>query len=63
MFITTHTVTKRHREGTKGVEFLVQLKNGSTTWATLKYTKNSYPVQMEKYVVHCCIAGDPEFAW
>ena len=30
---------------------------------TLKDTKNSYPVQMEKYAVYHRIAGDPAFAW
>ena len=29
-FITTHTGTKRRREATNGVEFLVQQKDGST---------------------------------
>ena len=30
---------------------------------TLNNMKNSYPVQMDKYVLQCLIAGDPEFAW
>ena len=39
-FITTPTGTKCHRETTKGVEFLVQWKDGITKWVTLKYMKN-----------------------
>ena len=62
-FITTHTETKRRRETTKGVEVLAQWKYGSTIWATLKDMKNSHPVQMAEYALHCRIAGDPEFAW
>ena len=46
-----------------GVEVLVQWKDGSTTWVTLKDTKNSYPVQMTKYEVHRRISGDPVFVW
>ena len=45
-FITTRTRTKRRRETKKGVEVLVQWKDGSKTWMTLKYINNSYPVLM-----------------
>ena len=45
-FITTHTRTKRRREISKGVDVLVQRKNGSTAWVTLKDMKNSYHVHM-----------------
>ena len=30
---------------------------------TLKYMKNSYPVQMANYAVQHRITGDPAFAW
>ena len=62
-FVTTHTRTKRRRETTKGVEVLVQWKDGSTTLVTLKDMKNSYPLQMAKYVVQRHIVGNPSFAW
>ena len=45
-FILTRTGTKRRRETMKGVEGLVQWKDGRTTWVNLKDMKNSYPVQM-----------------
>ena len=63
MFITTHTGTKRRREKTKGVEVLVQWKDGSTTWVNLNYTKNSYSIHIAKYAVQHRITGNPEFAW
>ena len=63
IFITTRTGTKRRRETTKGIEVLVQWKDGSTTWVNLKDMKNSYPVQMDEYTVQRRIAGDPAFAW
>ena len=51
-FITTHTGMNYCRKTTKGIEFLIQWKDGSTAWVTLKDMKNSYPVQMAEYVVH-----------
>ena len=39
-FTTTRTRTKRHRDMTKVVEVLIKCKDGSTTWVTLKDTKN-----------------------
>ena len=48
---------------TKGVEVLIQWKDGITEWVTFNYMKNSYPVQMAEYVVHLRIAGDTAFAW
>ena len=30
---------------------------------TLKDMKNSYPLHMAEYVVHCRISGDPAFSW
>ena len=61
--IMTHTGTKHCRETTKGVEVLVQWKDGSTTWVTLKDMKNSYPVHMDSYAVHRRIEGDLVFVW
>ena len=43
-FISTRNRKKFHMETTKGVEVLVQRKDGSTTWVKLKDIKNSYPV-------------------
>ena len=63
VFITMRTEKKGCRETRKGFEILVQWKDGSTTWVTLKDTENSYPVQMAKYAVQRRIAGDPEFAY
>ena len=40
-FITTRTGTKRRRETTKGWEILIEWKDGSTNWVTLKDVKES----------------------
>jgi hypothetical protein len=62
-FLTTRTGTKRRRHTTQGWEILVQWKDGSTTWITLKDIKNSYPVQLAEYAVANKISGEPAFAW
>ena len=62
-FITTRTGTKLFREKTKGVEVLVQWKDGNTTLVTLKDMKNSYHVHMTGYAAQSRIVGNPEFSW
>ncbi len=56
-FLTTRNGNKRRRETTKGWEILVQWKDGSTTWITLKDMKNSYPVQLAEYATQRRLAG------
>ena len=62
-FITTRNEKKRCRETMQRVEVLVLWKDGSTTWVTFKDTKNSYPLHIAKYEVHCRITDNPEFEW
>ena len=62
-FITTRTSTKRQRETTIGWELLVQWKDGSTNWITLKDLKESYPVQVTEYSVGVRISMELAFAW
>ena len=42
---------------------LVQWKDGSTTWVSLKDMKESYPVQVAEYCVQYRISAEPAFAW
>ena len=62
-FITTRTSTKRRCETTIGWELLVQLKDGSTNWITLKDLKKSYLVQVAEYSVGARISIELAFAW
>jgi hypothetical protein len=62
-FITTRNGNQRRKETTKGWEILVQWKDGSTTWITLKDMKNSYPVQLAEYAMQTRIAAEPAFGW
>jgi hypothetical protein len=48
-FLTTCSGNKRRKETTKGWEILIQWKDGSTTWVSMKDIKDSYPVQLAEY--------------
>ena len=54
---------KRCKKTTKGWEILLQQKDGSTTWETLKDIKESYPSQLAEYAVQRNIHSKPAFAW
>ena len=62
-FITTGTGTRRRHETTIGWKLLVQWKDRSTNWVSLKDLKESYPVQTAEYAVAAKIAMEPTFAW
>ena len=62
-FVTTRTGTRRRRETTVGWEMLVQWKDLSTTWVSLKDMKEAYPIQTAEYAVQARIAEEPAFAW
>ena len=62
-FITTKTGTKRRRETTKGWELLIEWKDGSTNWMSLKDIKESYPVEVAEFALATRISMEPAFAW
>ena len=62
-FITTKMGTKRRRETTKGWELLVEWKDGSTNWVSLKDIKESYPVKVAEFALATHISMEPAFAW
>jgi hypothetical protein len=55
--------TKRRKQKTAVWELLIQCKDGSTTWVTLRDAKDSYPVQVAEYAVATGIDKQPAFAW
>ena len=62
-FIVSKNGGKRRRETTKGWEMLLQWKDGSSSWETMKDVKECYPVQLAEYA-HCKrISQEPAFAW
>ena len=62
-FITTKTGTRCKRETTKGWELLIEWKDGSTNWVSLKDIKESYPVEVAEFALATCISMEPAFAW
>ena len=62
-FITSSNGGRRRKETTQGWEILIQWKDGSTTWETMKDVKASYPVQLAEYAQIKRIANEPAFAW
>ena len=63
VFITAKNGIRQRRETTPGWEMLVQWKDGSTTWVSLKYMKESYPLQVSEYCIHSRISAEPAFDW
>ena len=62
-FIKSKNGGRRRKESTKGWEILLQWKDGSTTWETLKSLKECYPVQLAEYATLCSLLEEPAFAW
>ena len=62
-FITAKNGIRRRRETTAGLNMLLKWKDRSTTCLSLKYIKESYPVQVAEYCVRSRISAEPEFAW
>ena len=62
-FIHTSNVNKRRRDTTKGCEFCIKWKYGSSNWNQVKDVKEYYPVKLEEYVVLNQITDKPAFAW
>ena len=62
-FIISPNGGQRRKETTKGWEILVQWKDGSTSWESLKDVKESYPVEIAEYSHQNKISDEPAFAW
>ena len=60
-FITSRNGGRRRHETTKGWEILLQWKDGSTSWETLKDIKECYPLQISEYAVRKRISDEPFF--
>jgi len=54
---------KRKKRTTRGWEFLVKWKGGSSDWVALRDLKESYPVQLADYAVSNDLQDEPAFAW
>ena len=62
-FIISHNGGKRRKMTTRGWEILLQWKDGSTTWESMKDVHSEYPVQLADYAQQRGITDQPAFAW
>ena len=42
---------------------MIEWKDGSTNWVSLKDIKESYPVEVPEFALATCISMEPAFAW
>lgn len=54
---------KRRNTTTRGWELLVEWRDGSSDWISLKDLKDSYPVELAIYAKEHRIENEPAFAW
>jgi len=54
---------KRRKTTTRGWELLVEWRDGSSDWVSLKDLKDSYPVELAIYAKERKIESEPAFAW
>jgi hypothetical protein len=54
---------KRRKATTRGWELLVEWRDGSSDWVSLKDLKDSYPVDLAVYANENLLADKPAFAW
>ena len=62
-FIIPHNGGQCRKKTTQGWEILIQWKDGSTTWESLKDVKESYSVQVANYDHQRKISDDLAFTW
>ncbi|KAI2502896.1 Reverse transcriptase (RNA-dependent DNA polymerase) [Fragilaria crotonensis] len=61
-YVNTYGV-KRRKTTTRGWELLVEWRDGSSDWVTLKDLKDSYPVELAIYATTHKLGDEPAFAW
>ena len=54
---------RKPKRTTKGWRFLVEWKDGQTSWVPLSDLKDSYPLEVADYVVSNNLLNEPAFRW
>jgi len=62
-FVVTRRGQRKLRQTTRGWDFQVQWRDGTTQWIPLKDLKESNPVDVAEYAVARGIADEPAFRW
>jgi hypothetical protein len=63
MYVVTRRGQKRMRKTTQGWKLLVKWADGSESWISLKYMKESHPVETAEFARARDIADEAAFAW
>jgi hypothetical protein len=63
IFQVSHNGNIHHRMTTKGWKLCVSWVDGSTSWESLADMKNSFPVQVDEYVIAHQLQDLPAFRW
>ena len=59
----TSSGVERKRRTTRGWEFLVRWKGGSSDWAALEELKESHPIQVADHAMSNNLQEEPAFTW
>ena len=62
-FVTTRNGHRIPKTTTKGWELLVQWRDGTSDWISLKHLKESNPIELAEYAVANRIQEEPAFKW
>ena len=60
---TSKSGTRKRKPTTKGWEFLISWKDGTSSWVRLADLKESYPIEVSQYARDNGIIDEPAFAW
>ena len=62
-YFTTNRGVRARRQTTAGWRFLVEWKDRTSSWCTLKVLKESNPIEVAEYVTAAGIQDEPAFTW
>ena len=63
MYFTTKRVFCKLRQTTIGWEFIIEWKDGSISWISLKVFKQSNPIEVADYLTTIRLENAPAFSW
>ena len=61
--ILSRNGNKTYRRTTKGWKFLVEWKDGTSSWVDLRELKDSFPIELAEYSIANKIQDEPAFIW
>ena len=62
-YVETKRGVSKLRHTSIGWKFLIEWKDGSSSWISLKVLKESTPIEVAEYVTPLGLANEPDFSW